>query len=193
MMKSMDTIDERQIEYMALDELMTRLHPQNPKAHDLGAIIQSYKAHGFVSPGTLDSRTGLFLCGHGRTEALAMMAKQQMDAPRGIRDNGDGWSCPVVVGYESESDIQALAYLAADNKLTVLGGWNEPALAELLQEVAGSVEVALEATGYDADELDNLLRDIDPANHVEFKEYDESIADTVEYHDCPNCGHKFPK
>lgn len=30
-------------------------------------------------------------------------------------------------------------------------------------------------------------------NNVEFQEYDESIADTVEYHDCPNCGHKFPK
>ncbi len=30
-------------------------------------------------------------------------------------------------------------------------------------------------------------------NGVEFPEYDEGIADSVEYHDCPNCGHKFPK
>ena len=27
----------------------------------------------------------------------------------------------------------------------------------------------------------------------EFKEYDESIADEVEYHECPECGHKWPK
>ena len=28
---------------------------------------------------------------------------------------------------------------------------------------------------------------------VEFKEFDESIADTVEYITCPHCGEKFPK
>jgi len=28
---------------------------------------------------------------------------------------------------------------------------------------------------------------------VEFKEYDESIADTVEWNECPECGHKWPK
>ncbi|KKM16686.1 hypothetical protein LCGC14_1683310 [marine sediment metagenome] len=152
--------DGLRVEYIPVSELMNKLHPRNPKSHDLGAIIQSYKAHGFVSPGTLDSRTELFLCGHGRTEALAMMVKQKMDAPRGIRDNGGGWECPVVVGYESESDVQALAYLAADNKLTALGGWNEPALAQLLQEVAGSVEVALESTGFSGDDLDQLLQDL---------------------------------
>lgn len=27
----------------------------------------------------------------------------------------------------------------------------------------------------------------------EFKEYDESIADDVEFIECPNCGHKWPK
>jgi hypothetical protein len=27
----------------------------------------------------------------------------------------------------------------------------------------------------------------------EFKEYDESIADDVEYIECPSCGHKWPK
>ena len=28
---------------------------------------------------------------------------------------------------------------------------------------------------------------------VEFKEYDESIEDEVEFVECPSCGHKFPK
>lgn len=27
----------------------------------------------------------------------------------------------------------------------------------------------------------------------EFKEYDESVADDVEFIECPNCGHKWPK
>lgn len=28
---------------------------------------------------------------------------------------------------------------------------------------------------------------------VEFKEYDESVADEVEYITCPECGYKWPK
>jgi DNA modification methylase len=89
-----------------------------------------------------------------------MMRKQGMEAPRGIQNGGDDWLVPVQVGYESENDSAAMAYLAADNKLTELGGWNEPALAELLQEVHNSGEIAIEATGFDADGLDELLRDL---------------------------------
>jgi hypothetical protein len=64
--------------------------------------------------------------------------------------------------------------------------------------------------GTDAAQLDALLRDVStdsPAVQamldalateagmpdVEFKEYDESAADDVQYCECPNCGHKFPK
>jgi DNA modification methylase len=152
--------DERRIEYIPLAELLTRLHPRNPKNHDLGAIIQSYKHHGYVANGVLDSRTGLFLAGHGRVEALSMMQKQKMEAPRGIRNGGADWLVPVQTGYESESDEAALAYLAADNKLTELGGWDEPALAELLQEIHNSGEISLEASGFDADDLDQILNDL---------------------------------
>jgi hypothetical protein len=156
--------DNRRIEYVTLAELVTRLHPRNPKQHDIGAIIESYRNHGFVASGVLDDRTGLFLAGHGRIEALNMMRKQGMEAPRGIQNGGDDWLVPVQVGYESENDSAAMAYLAADNKLTELGGWNEPALAELLQEVHNSGEIALEATGFDADGLDELLYQLNPLN-----------------------------
>ena len=30
-------------------------------------------------------------------------------------------------------------------------------------------------------------------DEIEFPEYDESIADDVEFLECPSCGHKFPK
>jgi len=33
---------------------------------------------------------------------------------------------------------------------------------------------------------------IGPPN-VDWKEYDESTADDVEYNECPECGHKWPK
>lgn len=39
-------------------------------------------------------------------------------------------------------------------------------------------------------ELEIMTGNID---NVNFPEYDESIADTVEFHECPNCGHKYAK
>ena len=53
-----DNNHNRRIEYMAVSELMTCLHPQNPKEHDIPMIVQSFQDHGFVSSGTLDERTG---------------------------------------------------------------------------------------------------------------------------------------
>ena len=32
-----------------------------------------------------------------------------------------------------------------------------------------------------------------PTPPEDWKEYDESAADDVEFHECPNCGHKWPK
>jgi hypothetical protein len=181
----MDRLEDntRRIEYVTLAELVTRLHPRNPKQHDIGAIIESYRNHGFVASGVLDDRTGLFLAGHGRIEALNMMRKQGMEAPRGIQNGGDDWLVPVQVGYESENDSAAMAYLAADNKLTELGGWNEPLLAELLQEVHNSGEIALEATGYDADGLDELLRDLaeDISWNPPLSDDAQKVRDVIEF------------
>jgi hypothetical protein len=44
------------------------------------------------------------------------------------------------------------------------------------------------------DELAAILEQAaDDLAGVEFKEYDESVADEVEYITCPQCGHKWPK
>ena len=45
---------------------------------------------------------------------------------------------------------------------------------------------------FDDTELMDLLASITPPD-VEFKEYDESTADDVKYHECPECGHRFPQ
>jgi len=60
-------------------------------------------------------------------------------------------------------------------------------LDELLREVQSGeagVQTMLEELAVDAG--------IVPPD-VEFPEYDESIADDVEYLTCPKCGHKWPK
>jgi hypothetical protein len=103
--------------------------------------------------------------------------------------DGD-WLVPVVRGVAFNSDAEIEAYLVADNRLTILGGWNEPELAGLLQDLAAQDTALLEATGYDADDLQALLDELTP--NVEFKEYDESVEEEVKYCTCPNCGHEFP-
>jgi hypothetical protein len=117
-----------------------------------------------------------------------MMKAQGIAAPRGIRNGGGDWLVPVQVGYESANDTQALAYLVADNKLTIDGHWDEVALASLLQEVANSTDVAVEATGYDADELDDLLRDLNPLPPDDFPEFGDDIE--TEYC-CPKCKYEW--
>jgi len=86
------------IEYMALTDLLGRFHPDNPKAHDLGAIIQSLQMFGYVSPGAIDECSGLFVEGHGRTEATHMMKQQQMKIPDRIEGRNGDWYLPAFFG-----------------------------------------------------------------------------------------------
>ena len=59
----------------------------------------------------------------------------------------------------------------------------------------------LQSWGFDAETLANWQTDIGALREmidsevpdIEFKEYDESIEDEVEFIECPSCGHKFPK
>lgn len=72
-------------------------------------------------------------------------------------------------------------------KLTVFlhkgaaGEWNMDALAEW--DMPDLLE-----WGFSEAELTGVTGPL-----PEFKEYDESVADDVEYVTCPECGHKFPK
>jgi hypothetical protein len=42
------------------------------------------------------------------------------------------------------------------------------------------------------EEIDALV-DVKVHGAGEFKPLDESVADTVQYHECPECGHRWPK
>jgi DNA modification methylase len=151
---------QRRIEYMSVTEMMERRHPANPKDHDLGLIAQSFLVHGFGSSGMIDDRTNYFLCGHGRAETLDKMKREKMDVPRYVEARNGDWYAPVERGYESLNDEQALAYIVMDNKATIAGGWDEVVLTGLLQELANSDEIELTASGFDGDELDQILQDL---------------------------------
>ena len=76
---------------------------------------------------------------------------------------------------ETDPKARELAY--ADNRIAELDlDWNME-----------QVELDL------ADGVDLEWLQMDKVSFPEFKEYDESIADEVEYNECPECGHKWPK
>lgn len=163
---------EHKIKYVNIKEVKGA--DVNPKQHDIGTLHQSMDRFGFIAPLIRNETTGKLVGGHGRIETLRQ--KYQMDntsAPKGIRidDVGD-WFVPVITGIEFESDAEADAYLVADNRLVELGGWEAPELVELLANVA-TVTGSLDGVGYDLEDLQTLLEDVDRLEE-EIKEERES-------------------
>lgn len=155
---------DRRIRYVKLDDLQG--NPANPKSHDLDLIGESLDRFGYVEPQTMDDRTGLLVAGHGRLEQLQSKQNAGEDPPEGIRRRGSRWYVPVVFGWSSADDDEALAYLVASNQSTIAGGWNYPALAPVLEQVAAS-KLELAGTGYTRERLDDLLEQIEAGRQLD--------------------------
>lgn len=149
--------EELRIEHLPLSEI--KKAPRNPKDHDLGELHASMDRRGFTSPLLMDEGTGTLVAGHGRLEALVQRKKEGKEPPLRIRVREDGeWLVPVVRGLRFKNAAEAEAYLIADNRLVELGGWDKQALAGILSEL--STANVLEGTGYDGEDLDGLLEQL---------------------------------
>ena len=118
--------------------------------------------------------------------------KANEDAAKAARDRASALmeaeaAADIKAGIKAEEENAAAIAL---NRITEIGGWDDKALADILSDLAARGEDAFDGIGYDGDDLDQMLRELTPP---EFKEYDESTADDVQYIECPECGHKFPK
>lgn len=98
----------------------------------------------------------------------------------------DGKQLVVVQRVDVDLDSKTGRELAiADNRVGQVDlDFDGAVLAELANE---GVDLA---QFWNQDELAAVLNQ--PPD-VEFKEYDEDVANDVEYCTCPKCGHKFPK
>ncbi len=139
-----------EITYVPLDTLEP--DSRNPKRHADETIRDSIGRFGYVDPIIRDDRTGRILSGHGRAEALAALRDRGDDPPPGIdRDKKGRWLVPVTVGWASANDEEAGAAIVALNRTVEAGGWDEPALEELLRSLED-----LTGTGYTDDDLEDL-------------------------------------
>jgi len=187
------------IEYINLDVAV--LWDRNPKRHDLPRLIASVQKHGFRDAPIYDSNIngegrGGIAAGNGRATALKALRNQGEPPPRGVGVDGEGaWYLPVQFGNDSASQAMAQAFAIDHNNLTLAGSgldmsalWDAAGYADVLRGLADGF--ALPVT-VDAEEAKALFY-FDP-DGINFKEYDESVENEVEYIECPNCGQQIPK
>jgi hypothetical protein len=134
------------IEYKNVDEIKSA--ELNPKRHDYDALERSVKRFGFVTPAVENTATGRLVAGHGRIEAVRRIKQKNGPVPKGVRVNGKSqWLVPVVCGT-SFTDDEAAAYVAADNRLSEIGGWDHVELDTLLKSLASQGTELLGDIGY---------------------------------------------
>lgn len=90
---------------------------------------------------------------------------------------------------QEREQIVILAHIGTTGQFNwdELANWDAGALQTL-----GMDAEALATWNTDAGALREIL-ELDGSALPEFKEYDESVADEVEYVTCPHCGHRWPK
>lgn len=164
------------VDYTPLSQIQT--WDRNPKDHDLGQLHQSMNRWGYVQPVLLNEDSERLVAGHGRLETLAQIKSAGGDPPEGIQvaDDGD-WLVPVIRGVSFASESEAEAYGIADNQLVILGGWDDSRLAEILSDLALE-EKGLEGTGYDTEDLDDLLLSMKKDAYSQPPENPGSLAET---------------
>ena len=143
-----------------------RVHPQAQRDAMHGALNEV----GWVQRVIVNRQTGYLVDGHERV----WQALQNGDAP--------------VPYVEVDLDEAEEAYvLATLDPIGAMAQADKEQLDALLREVQ-SGEAGVQAMLAELAEKAGVV----PPN-VEFPEYDESVADDVEYITCPECGHKWPK
>lgn len=146
----------RTLVYMPLDEIVEA--ERNAKGHDDEGIGASVTRFGFVEPPIIDERTGRLVAGHGRYAKLRELYDAgESPVPDGIEIVGDEWYVPVVRGWASADDDEALAMGIALNRLVERGGWQREVLYEDLQRLTQG-ERGLDGTGFIPADLDDLAR-----------------------------------
>lgn len=183
-----------ELRYLPLAQ--ARQWDENPKKHDIPALIRSIENHGFGDPPKFDATLGALVYGNGRAQALERMRQEGREPPRGIGLTEDGdWAIPVLLGVDSESQAAAIAFAIDHNNLTLLGGdlgfadllqiWDEEGLQALLADTPDAGSLLASLTQADVDSL-LLGPDFEPVG-----EEDQSRLDEKKLTTCPECGHEF--
>ena len=117
-------------------------NPRQITREELNKLIKSIKQFGFVDPASVRKQDNMIVGGHQRVKAAIELGLKEI---------------PVVYLDITENDAKLLN--VALNKIS--GDWDEDKLTELLTELKFFDDVDELLTGFDEDELDKLLADLE--------------------------------
>lgn len=132
------------VEKWSIDKLIP--YARNARTHSdeqVAQIAASIKEWGWTTPVLVDEQGGI-IAGHGRTLAAQKLKMKEV---------------PVMVA-KGWSDTKKRAYIIADNKLALNGGWDNEMLAMELEELSGA-GFDVELTGYSLDEIAELMGEVE--------------------------------
>jgi len=129
------------VEWVPLERLT--LNPANPRLNDAAVphVAASLTRFGWQQP-IVAKRSGEVIAGNTRLKAARSVGMK---------------SVPVV--WFGGSDLDAVAFGIADNKLHDLSSFDQPALAKLIDELRRE-DVPFDGLGFAADEINDLLSDL---------------------------------
>jgi len=119
-------------------------HPRNPRQGDVGAMSLSLEKFGQYRPAVVQAGTGYIVAGSHMWRAARAL----------------GWTHLAVLLREMD-DEEAASLMLADNRVADRGSYDQAALADLLQDLAATTGGLDPALGYDLDDLDALMADLD--------------------------------
>ena len=159
-------VGSAQIEHLPIESLIP--YARNSRTHSdqqVSQIAGSIQEFGFCNPVLIDG-AGVIIAGHGRVMAAQRLKLETVPCLR----------------LSHLTDAQKRAYVIADNRLALSGGWDEELLANELSDLRAD-EFDLALLGFDADELTELLNfelnDETPQAEIVEDEVPEAPADPV--------------
>ncbi len=136
-------------------------HESNPRCGDVGAIVESIKAHGWFGT-VVANKDGTVLAGNHRLKAARELGMAKVPVFR--------------VDVDDET---ALRILLADNRTSDLASWDNGALAGLLTDLAQTSATGLDGLGWDDADLDKLIGDVVRSS---------TVITSPAPKTCPQCG-----
>jgi len=195
------------IDYISLDDLHARRAPKNAKKHRLDELNASMRRFGYTAPPMINEATGTLIAGHGRLDTLMERRRSGQPPPDGVFERDGKWLVPLVRGVSFATDVEALAYIMADNRLTEIGGYDWHLLREMAVDVAASGEGLLGTGFVSVGEIEaQMEREVQAllgqggeigdgesgadgkAAPDDFPAFDEDIETD---HECPKCHYKW--
>lgn len=152
-----------------IDELIP--HPENVRQGDIGAIALSLETHGQYRPIVVQESTNHIVAGNHTWKAAQHL----------------GWKT-IAVTFIDVDDDRARRIMLVDNRTNDIATYDDAGLAALLVALTETPD-GLAGTGYDGDDLDTLLYDLDTS---EFLPVDDTPRlDETQQVECPACGETF--